>query len=53
MGVKLDLSHIKSRRLKVSENRVLRGTFGRKREAGENCIMRSFITSTLHPILLG
>jgi hypothetical protein len=36
----------------VFENRVLRRTFGLKRdeviEAGENCIMRSFITCTLH-----
>jgi hypothetical protein len=39
----------------VFENRVLRRIFGPKREemAGENCIMRSFITCTLHHILLG
>jgi hypothetical protein len=30
-------------RLRVFEKRVLRRIFGRK-EAGENCIMRSFIT---------
>jgi hypothetical protein len=37
------------RRLRVSENRVLRRTFGPKKDAvvGENCIMRSFITCTL------
>jgi hypothetical protein len=38
-------------------NRVLRRIFGPKREkwreAGEDCIMRSFKTCTLHPILLG
>jgi hypothetical protein len=44
-------------RLRVSENRVLRRIFGRRgrkwREAGEDFIMRSFITCTLHQILLG
>jgi hypothetical protein len=39
-------------RLRVFERRVLRGIFvpkGRKwRETGEDCIMRSFITCTLH-----
>jgi hypothetical protein len=38
------------------ENRVQRRIFGAKRkwqEAGEDCIMRSFITCTLHQILLG
>jgi hypothetical protein len=37
----------------VFENRVLRRIFGPKREAvtGEDCIMRSFITCTLHQIL--
>jgi hypothetical protein len=39
--------------LRVSENRVLGGIFGLKRGrkwrgVGENCIMRSFVTSTLH-----
>jgi hypothetical protein len=38
-------------RLRVFENRVLRRIFGR--EAGEDCIMRSFITCRLHQILLG
>jgi len=42
-------------RLKVFENRVLRKTFGPKREEGhgENCIMMNFITCILHRILLG
>jgi hypothetical protein len=38
-------------RLRVSENRMLRRIFGPKRKwrkAGEDCIMRSFITCTLH-----
>jgi hypothetical protein len=38
--------------LKVFENRVLRRVFGPEREkwreAEEDCIMRSFITCTLH-----
>jgi hypothetical protein len=37
------------------ENRVLRGIFGTKRkwrETGEDFIMRSFITCTLHEMLL-
>jgi hypothetical protein len=37
-------------RLRVFENRVLRGIFAPKRDEvtgdGENCIMRSFITCT-------
>jgi hypothetical protein len=38
----------------VSENRVLRRIIGPKRqEAGEDCIMRSFITCTLLQILFG
>jgi hypothetical protein len=41
----------------VFGNRILRRIFGLKRkkwwEAGEDFIMRSFITCTLHPILLG
>jgi hypothetical protein len=45
------------RTLSVSENRVLRRIFGPKgrkwQEAGEHCIMRSFITCTLRQILLG
>jgi len=39
--------------LRVLEYRVLRRIFGPKRlwcEAGEDCIMRSFITCTLHQI---
>jgi hypothetical protein len=44
-------------RLRVFENRVLRRIFGPKRdgvtEVGENCIMRSCMVCTLHPILLG
>jgi hypothetical protein len=42
-------------RLRVFENRVLRRIFGPKRKwrkAGEDCMMRSFITCTLHQILL-
>jgi hypothetical protein len=37
------------------ENRVLRRIFGPKGEemAGEDCIMKSFITCTIHKILLG
>jgi hypothetical protein len=43
----------KEYRLRVLEKKVLRGKFGPKREevAGEHCIMRSFITCTLHRIL--
>jgi hypothetical protein len=41
----------------LSENRVLRRVFGPEREkvaeAGEDCMMRIFITFTLHQILLG
>jgi len=45
-------------RLKVFEYRVLKRIFGPKRErvggeVGEDCKMRSFITCTLHQILLG
>jgi hypothetical protein len=44
-------------RLRVFETRLLRRIFGTKREeaagAGGGCIMRSFITCTLHQILLG
>jgi len=43
------------RRLRVFENRVLRGIFGPKRDEGtgdgENCIMRSLMICTAHPIL--
>jgi hypothetical protein len=41
-------------RLRVFENRVLRRIFGPKRneliKGWENCIMRSFITSTLRQV---
>jgi hypothetical protein len=44
-------------RLKMYENRVLRRIFGPEEglsdKCGEDCIMRSFITFTLHKILLG
>jgi hypothetical protein len=44
-------------RLRVYENRVLRRIFRPKREevaeCWRNCIVRSFITSALHKILLG
>jgi len=44
-------------RLRVLENRALRRIFDLRRrkwqEAGEDYIMRSFITCTLHKILLG
>jgi hypothetical protein len=40
------LSQREKSRLKVSENKGLR------REAGEDCIMRSFVVCTLHQILL-
>jgi hypothetical protein len=60
MGMKpslsLSLSLREYHRLRVFENRVLRRIFECKRkwrEAGEVCIIRSFITCTLHQILLG
>jgi hypothetical protein len=41
----------------MSENRLLRGIFGPRgrkwQEAGEDYMMMSFITCTLHKILLG
>ena len=44
-------------RLRVFENRVLRRTFGPKKdgatESGENYIMRSLMICTPHPILCG
>jgi hypothetical protein len=40
-------------RFRASENRMLRRTFGSEREAGEDCIMRSFITCAFHQLLLG
>jgi hypothetical protein len=44
-------------RLRVFENRVLRGRFGRKKDEvtvnGENFIMRSFMICTAHSLLYG
>jgi hypothetical protein len=39
----------------VFKNRALMGIFGLTREevAGEDCIMRSFVTYMLHQIILG
>jgi len=39
----------------MPENRVLRRIFGPNMEevAGEDCLMRSFVTCMLHQILLG
>jgi hypothetical protein len=41
--------------LRVLQNRVLRRIFGSKRDevtgGGENCIMRSLMICTAHPIL--
>jgi len=51
------LSHTlrEERRLRVFENRVLRGIFGPKRDevagSGENYIMRSLGICTAHPLL--
>jgi hypothetical protein len=58
MGVKLGSLTLKEEfRLRMSENRVLRGIFRSKREeiAGrwKDCIMSSFTTCVLHYILLG
>jgi hypothetical protein len=40
--------------LRAPENRVLRGIFGPKgEEVVGGCIMRNFITCTLHEILIG
>jgi len=45
------------RRLRVFENRVLKTIFGLRRDevqgSGENCIMRSLMICTAHPILCG
>jgi hypothetical protein len=45
------------RLLRVFENRVLRRIFGLKRDevtgGWRNCIMRSCMVCTLHPVLLG
>jgi hypothetical protein len=57
MGGKLGFLTLRNKyRLRVFENRVLRRIYGPKTKwwnAGENCIMRSFTTYTLHQILLG
>jgi hypothetical protein len=37
----------------VFENRELRGILGPKREAGEDCIIRSFTSCTLNRVSLG
>jgi hypothetical protein len=39
--------------LRLYENRVLGRIFELKREAGEDCIMWSFINCTLKQIILG
>jgi hypothetical protein len=53
MGVKSGLSS-KVHKLRVFENRALRGIFRRKRRenAEKSCIIRNFIICTLHKILL-
>jgi hypothetical protein len=47
----------KERRLRVFENRVLRGIFGPKRDEvtgnGENYIMRNLMFCTPHPVFCG
>jgi hypothetical protein len=47
----------KKHRLRVFGDKALRRIFGPKREevgeTGEDCKMRSFITCTLHQVLLG
>jgi hypothetical protein len=54
MGVKLGLSHWGGEhRLRVFENRVLRGTWGAERGTGEKYIMRGFVVCTAQQILLG
>jgi len=56
MGVKLGLTLRKEHRLRVFLKWLL-GVFGPKREAereaGEDCVMRSFMTCTLRHVLLG
>jgi hypothetical protein len=53
----LSLTFGEEHRLRVFENRVLRRIFGprgiKRQEVGENCIMRSCMVCTLHPVLLG
>jgi hypothetical protein len=48
----LNLTLREEHRLSVFENRMLRRIFGPKREAGENCMMRSFIIYIFQHILL-
>jgi hypothetical protein len=43
----MSLAPREEHRLKVYGNRVLRGIFGE-----EDCMMRSFVTYTLHQVLL-
>jgi hypothetical protein len=56
MGVKL-VCHTKGGAQTVFENRVLRRIFVPERrkwqETGIDCIMRNFITCTIHQILFG
>jgi hypothetical protein len=49
----LSLTPREEHRLRVFENRVLRRIFRpeKRREVGEDWVMRSFITCTLHKIL--
>jgi hypothetical protein len=49
----LSLLHWAEHTIRLFENRVLRRIFGHRREDGEDCILRSFITCTLPRILLG
>jgi hypothetical protein len=55
MSVKLGFTSLKEEyRLRGCNNRMLREIFGPKRkEDGENCMMRNFIICTLCKILLG
>jgi hypothetical protein len=48
------VSHCGKKTFRISENMMLRRIFGPKRKemAGGHCIMRSFITCTLHQVLL-
>jgi len=56
MSVKLDLTPIEEHTSRVFDNRTLRRIFRPKRKwwkAGKYCNMWSFITCTIHQILLG
>jgi hypothetical protein len=54
MSVKLSLTLREKHRMRVTEKRVLRRIYEPLREeVAEDCIMRSFVTFTLHQILLG